>query len=355
MEGASVSEGDTVASQDGRARGGDTSASGPSSRWQHLLADAIRDPDELWRILRLPESTLPAARASAQLFPLLVPRGFVDLIEPAEPNDPLLRQIVPIVEEADARDGFVADPVRESACADTAGLLRKYPGRALLVTTGACAIHCRYCFRRHYPYQALPRGRAWWSDAIAACARDGSLRELILSGGDPLTLPDEQLSEIARAAGAVPHLQRLRIHSRLPVVLPERVDDRLLEWFTGARLSPVMVIHANHPRELSASVASACSRMRRAGITLLNQSVLLRGVNDSVDTLVALSERLFEIGVMPYYLHALDRVAGSAHFEVEDERAAGLMRSIAARLPGYLIPKWVREVPGEANKVGLPW
>jgi L-lysine 2,3-aminomutase len=355
MERAPASEGDTVAAQGERASGVAPGSEALRPSWQRLLGEAIRDPDELWRVLDLPQHALPAARASAQSFPVLAPRGFVALMARGDLDDPLLRQVVPLGDESIQHSGFVADPLGETGCAPTAGLLRKYHGRALLVATGACAVHCRYCFRRHFPYGDLPRGRRWWSDALSELAADVDLRELILSGGDPLTLPDAQLEALAADAAAVPHLERLRIHSRLPVVLPERVDDALLAWLGATRLKPVMVIHANHPNELSPSVASACLRLRDAGVTVLNQSVLLRGVNDEADALVALSERLFACGVMPYYLHALDQVAGSRHFLVDDVHSAELMRLVAARLPGYLVPRWVREVPGEANKSVMPW
>ncbi|MBA3710390.1 MAG: EF-P beta-lysylation protein EpmB [Planctomycetes bacterium] len=352
MEHASASEGDTLASPIGRASGGDEP---DGARWQRLLAEAIRDPQELWRVLDLPPAALPAARSSAKLFPLLIPRGFAALMQVGNLNDPLLRQVVPLAEESQAHPGFVRDPLRESGAGHAVGLLQKYQGRALLVTTGACAVHCRYCFRRHFPYADLPRGRRWWSDAMAALAADPTVSELILSGGDPLTLPDSQLAALADDASAIPHLRRLRIHSRLPVVLPERVDRAFLSWLGASRLRPVVVIHANHANEISDDVTAACRRMLEAGAVVLNQSVLLAGINDRVDALAALSEALFRAGVLPYYLHALDRVEGAGHFQIEEGTAAGLVREMAARLPGYLVPKLVREVPGAASKVPIPW
>jgi EF-P beta-lysylation protein EpmB len=346
-----ASERDTVAGPGDGA----SAAPGAEPGWRRLLAEAIRDPDELWRALELPPAALPAARASAKLFPLLVPRGFAALMRRGDLADPLLRQVVPLADEAEAPPGFVADPLGESSCSPTPGLLRKYRGRALLVATGACAVHCRYCFRRHFPYDELPRGRRWWEPALAELAADPESRELILSGGDPLTLPDAQLAELAAAAARIPQLTRLRVHTRLPVVLPERVDAALCRWLVSTRLSPVVVIHANHARELSPAVVEACRRLREAGVQLLNQSVLLRGVNDDEGTLAELSERLFAAGVLPYYLHALDRVVGAAHFLVDDRRAAELARALAARLPGYLVPRMVREEPGADNKTPLIW
>jgi EF-P beta-lysylation protein EpmB len=321
--------------------------------WTRLLASAVRDPGELLRLLDLPQHLLGGAQSGSRQFPLLVPRGFVALMTPGDPADPLLRQVLPLFEEGVEAPGFSADPLTEAGCGPAPGLLHKYQGRALLVATGACAVHCRYCFRRHFPYQDLPRGRRWYEPALAYLNSDAQMQELILSGGDPLTLPDAQLSELAAALAAIPHLRRLRVHSRLPVVLPERVDDAFLEWFAGGRLTPVLVIHANHPREISAPVAAAIARVRRAGATVLNQSVLLAGVNDDVDTLSALSERLFDAGAMPYYLHMLDRVQGAAHFLVGDERALTLHRALSARLPGYLVPRLVREEPGMPGKMPL--
>jgi L-lysine 2,3-aminomutase len=325
-------------------------ASGP--RWQRLLAEAFRDVDALWDFLQLPPADLDAARRAAQGFPLLVPRGFAALMRRGDPADPLLRQVLPLGAELRDPPGFTADPLHESGCAAVPGLLTKYRGRALLVATGACAVHCRYCFRRHFPYAELPRGARWWAPAMAAIAGDGECHELILSGGDPLTLPDAQLAELVADAAAIPHLARLRIHTRLPVVLPERVDDGLLAALRG-RLSITVVIHANHPAELSPAVAEACRRWRSAGALLLNQSVLLAGVNDDAATLAALSERLAELGVAPYYLHQLDRVSGAAHFAVDDARAQRIHADLHARLSGWLVPRLVREIPGDPGKTPL--
>ncbi len=327
----------------------------PGPGWRSDLAGAIRDPDELWRLLDLPAADLPAARRAAKLFPLLVPRGFAALMRPGDLRDPLLMQVLPINAETQTAPGFTADPLQESGCAPVPGLLTKYHGRALLVATGACAVHCRYCFRRHFPYDDLPRGRGWWAPALARIRADDTLNELILSGGDPLTLPDAQLSRIAADAAAIPHLTRLRIHSRLPVVLPARIDDAFIGWFTNTRLRPVLVMHANHAREISPAVVAAIARLRAAAVTVLNQSVLLKGINDDAAVLADLSESLFAAGVLPYYLHALDHVAGAAHFLIGDDRAADIMRDLAARLPGYLVPRLVRERPGRPGKDPLPW
>lgn len=321
--------------------------------WQAELAQAFRTVDALWQHLALPGSGLPAARQAAQGFPLLVPRGFAALMRPGDPFDPLLRQVLPLGDELASPPGFTADPLHESGCGPAPGLLTKYRGRALLVATGACAVHCRYCFRRHFPYADLPRGAAWWAPALAALAADPECHELILSGGDPLTLPDAHLAALIADAARVPHLVRLRVHTRLPVVLPSRTTPGLLAALTGTRLTCTVVIHANHARELSPEVATACAALRSAGILLLNQSVLLAGVNDAVGILADLSERLAAIGVLPYYLHQLDRVAGAAHFAVEDARAIALHRDLAAQLSGWLVPRLVREVPGDPGKTTL--
>ncbi len=344
MQAGAVGEAGTVA-----APVGDASA----PRWQRLLADAIRDVDELWRVLALPADLLPAARLATRDFPLLVPRGFAALMKPGDPADPLLRQVLPLGDELSSPPGYSSDPLHESGCGPTPGLLTKYRGRALLVATGACAVHCRYCFRRHYPYGDLPRGARWWAPAMAALASDPGCHELILSGGDPLTLPDGILAALIRDAAAVPGLTRLRLHTRLPVVLPERVEASLLAALTGTRLNCCVVVHANHARELSAEVAEACARLREAGCLLLNQSVLLAGVNDDPATLAALSERLAALGVIPYYLHQLDPVAGAAHFAISDARAIAVHRELHSNLPGWLVPRLVRELPGEPGKMAV--
>lgn len=315
--------------------------------WRRLLAQGVGDVDELLDLLELPRMDPSSATRE---FPLRVPRGFVARMRKGDPEDPLLLQVLPQARELDPVPGFTSDPLGEGRASPRPGLLRKYHGRALLVVTGACAVHCRYCFRRHFPYDGHV-GSERWAEAIEHLAADPSISEVILSGGDPLVLSDRRLSRLAREIAGIGHVRRLRVHSRLPVVLPERVDGALLEWLCGTRLTPVMVIHANHPREIDGTVAEAVRRLRDAGVTVLNQTVLLAGINDDAAALAALSERLFEAGALPYYLHCLDPVAGAAHFEVPEMRTRELARELAARLPGYLVPRPVREVEGAPAKM----
>lgn len=327
-----------------------TGASEPD-RWQQALKMAIRDPAELCRALDLPEY-VEAARRAARSFPVLVPHSFLARMRRGDPHDPLLRQVLPLAEELDEVAGFRADPVGDAAATLAPGLLRKYSSRVLMVTTGACAVHCRYCFRRHFPYADGPRAPRDWEPALTLVRADPTVDEVLLSGGDPLTLVDGQLAQLADRIAAIPHVQRLRVHSRLPIVLPSRVTDELLGWLCGTRLTPLMVVHANHPAELDAETTAALARLVDAGVPVLNQTVLLRGVNDDADTLIELSRRLVDRRVMPYYLHQLDRVAGAAHFEVPIERGLELMAELRRRLPGYAVPRYVQD-RGEDSKFVL--
>jgi EF-P beta-lysylation protein EpmB len=319
--------------------------------WQQLLADAITDPRELCAILGLDPALVGPAIEAAGSFALRVPRGYVARMRRADARDPLLLQVLPAAAELIAASGYVADPVGDLNSRAVPGLLHKYEGRALLVATGACAVHCRYCFRRHFPYSEESALRGGWGPALRQLHADTSINEVILSGGDPLSLSDRRLRQLTDELQAMPHVRRLRIHTRYPVVLPERVDHGLLGWLSGVRLQKVVVVHANHANEIGASVRLACSRLAREGVTLLNQSVLLAGVNDSADALAQLSEALFETQVLPYYLHVLDKVHGAAHFDLPVERALALHAELAARLPGYLVPRLVREVPGAPAKL----
>jgi L-lysine 2,3-aminomutase len=321
--------------------------------WQRELAEAITTPEELAAALALDPAELAGAHAAAGHFRLRVPRSFVARMRAGDRNDPLLRQVLPVAAELADEAEYGDDPVREHAAVRARALLQKYRGRALLITTSTCAVHCRYCFRREFPYAEQQAEAPRWSEALAAIAADTSLEEIILSGGDPLSLSNARLETLTRALAAIPHLHRLRVHTRQPVVLPSRVDEGLTRWLRDSALPIVLVLHINHPNELDAALVAACAKLRATGITVLNQSVLLAGVNDDVEVLAELSRRLFHAGVLPYYLHALDRVRGAAHFAVPDERAQALARQLAERLSGYLVPRLVREVPGAPAKVGL--
>lgn len=324
-----------------------------TSTWQQAMKDAVREPRELCRLLDLPYVVEQAAVRAARLFPLFAPRDYIARMERGNPCDPLLRQVLPLDAEFESPGEFSSDPVGDLAAAKAPGLLHKYAGRALLVTTGACAVHCRYCFRRHFPYEQTPPSLDIWNDALAVVAADSSIHELILSGGDPLTIVDPLLAELVRRVAAIPHVARLRVHTRLPIMIPERVNEDLFAWLRGTRLTPIVVIHANHPSELQGTAAAAIGRLVDAGVPVLNQSVLLRGVNDDLETLVALSKRLVDLRAMPYYLHQLDRVTGAAHFEVPVPRGLKLSEALRSRLPGYAVPRYVREVAGAENKLPL--
>ncbi len=321
-----------------------------SVRWQQLWRQAIRDPGELLARLGLDAAAMGVSEAALKQFAQRVPEGFVARMRPGDPYDPLLRQVLPISDEMRQVPGFSLDAVGDGAARKATGVIQKYRGRALLVTTGSCAINCRYCFRRHFDYGTENAAKGAWQEAVQAIAEDPLVDEVILSGGDPLSLATHKLVELTDALRAIPHLRRLRIHSRLPVVLPERVDDELVAWLGSLPWPLAFVIHANHANEFDASVDAALARLRVAGAQLLNQAVLLRGVNDSEDALADLSERSFAAGVLPYYLYQLDRVEGVAHFEVDDPTAKQLIAALTARLSGYLVPKLVRELPGDPSK-----
>ena len=328
-----------------------TSTSQPD--WRADLSASVTDPETLLRLLGLDRSLLPAARAAAQNFGLRVPRDFIARMAHGDPRDPLLLQILPLQAELDEIRGFGPDPVGDHNAELRPGLLRKYAGRALLIASGACGVNCRYCFRRQFPYAGHSAATGRWQASVEAIGADPTIREVILSGGDPLVLPDDQLASLTSALAGIPHVHSFRIHTRMPVVLPTRVDAGLVRWLASIPVPVTIVVHANHPREIDTNVAAALGRMRAAGGHVLNQAVLLHGVNDDPDTLVALSETLFAAGVLPYYLHLLDRVTGAAHFDVSENRARQLLWEVARRLPGYLVPRLVREIAGHPFKAPL--
>jgi EF-P beta-lysylation protein EpmB len=319
------------------------------------VSASITTPEALLSALGLDPALLAGARAANETFALRVTPSFLARMRHGDVNDPLLRQVLPLADELSESPGYVPDPLDEHAATRAPGLLQKYAGRALLVTTQACAIHCRYCFRREFPYSAQqesadeggPRFRA----ALDVIAADTSIEEVILSGGDPLSLSNARLTRITDALSAMSHVQRIRVHTRQPVVLPTRVDDGLLAWLHGIGRPVVIVLHVNHPNEIDGDVRAACAKLRSTGVTLLNQSVLLKGVNDNADTLAELSRVLMDTGVMPYYLHLPDRVRGTAHFDVPEAQAQRLVTELTARLSGYLVPKLVREIAGAPSKM----
>lgn len=323
--------------------------------WQQQLAKVTHSAAELLEILQLPNAYLPAAIEGAEAFPLRVPFAYLNRIKKGDINDPLLRQIWPVDEENQfPPQGYVLDPLGENQSNTTPGIVHKYQGRLLLITNGSCAIHCRYCFRRHFPYQENKLSRQQWLTALEYVQKDRSIQEVILSGGDPLSSSDERLFHLIEAIEAIPHVTRLRIHTRLPIVIPARITSALLDRLTASRLNIVMVVHANHANEIDEEVGAALNSIFKAGIHLLNQSVLLKGVNDSEQALVDLSEKLFQYQTLPYYLHLLDKVVGAHHFDVNEDTARQLVANIQLKLPGFLVPKLVRETAGCGSKTIIP-
>lgn len=327
---------------------------GDEPSWQHLLSESVTSPAELLRRLEIPQHPwLSAAQQGHQLFSIRVPEPFLARMEKGNPADPLLRQVLPLAEETGHAAGFVSDPLEESGAMAATGLIRKYRSRALVIVTGQCAINCRYCFRRHFPYHEQRMDADDRQQVIDTLGASPEINEVIFSGGDPLAVSDRLLAQWANAVSGLPHIRRLRLHTRLPVVIPQRVTEELLAWLLATPLQVVIVLHVNHPAEIDTATRHALNKLREAGVTLLNQSVILRGVNDQVPVLEALSETLFDAGVLPYYLHAFDPVAGAQHYDVPDDEARKLVRELQVRLPGFLIPKLVREEPGKASKTLL--
>lgn len=318
--------------------------------WQQELANAISDPAELLRRLGLEQQLVTLDAALLKQFPLRVTQSYLNKMQFADAADPLLRQVFPLSDEGLPAEGFSIDPVGDHQAVSAPGILQKYQGRALLLTTGACAIHCRYCFRRHFPYGDSNPLASQWQSTLSALAADSSLNEVIFSGGDPLALSDQKLGNMITDLQQIPHLKRLRIHTRLPLVLAKRITNKLLNTLGESRLQVVMVIHANHANEIDVETAAKLRKLRSAGCELLNQAVLLRGVNDNAEALIALSERLSEVQVLPYYLHLLDKVQGAQHFDVSQTQGEQLVAAMRAALPGYLVPRLVREIAGESSK-----
>lgn len=321
--------------------------------WLVQLADVLTDPDELFRLLNIDaDEKLLAGREAKRLFPLRVPRAFASRMEKGNPNDPLLRQVMAAQEEFIPVPGFSTDPLEEQHSV-VPGLLHKYRNRALLLVKGGCAVNCRYCFRRHFPYADNQGHKRNWQVALNYINDHPELDEIIFSGGDPLMAKDHELDWLITQLETIPHIKRLRIHSRLPIVIPARITEALVDRFARSSLQILLVNHINHTNEIDDEFRSAMTHLRRAGVTLLNQSVLLRGVNDNAHTLANLSNALFDAGVMPYYLHVLDKVQGAAHFLVSDEEAREIMRELLTLISGYMVPKLAREIGGEPSKTPL--
>ncbi|OZI14740.1 EF-P beta-lysylation protein EpmB [Sodalis-like symbiont of Philaenus spumarius] len=319
--------------------------------WLHQLADVITDPVQLLQLLRLEgHPGLREGAGARRLFPFRVPRAFAARMVTGDPNDPLLRQVITAREEFAA--GYSTDPLDEQHSV-VPGLLHKYQNRALMLVKSGCAVNCRYCFRRHFPYQENQGNKTNWQRAAAYIRQHPELNEIILSGGDPLMAKDHELDELICLLEEIPHLNTLRIHSRLPVVIPARITARLCQRLASCQLKVVLVTHINHTREIDAALCDSMTRLRNARVTLLNQSVLLRGVNDNADTLAVLSEALFAAGILPYYLHVLDRVQGATHFMVDDKQAREIIQQLLEKVSGYLVPRLAREIGGERSKTPL--
>ncbi|WP_041065471.1 EF-P beta-lysylation protein EpmB [Thiolapillus brandeum] len=325
-----------------------------TDHWQQQLAGAFNCVEDLLSFLDLKACQEPGMAAADNDFSIRVTHFFASLMEKGNIDDPLLRQVLPLGAEMENTPGFSTDPLSDQSAHTGYGMLHKYHGRVLLITTGACAINCRYCFRRHFPYADNQVTPSQWQSLVGQLHRDRTVSEVILSGGDPLSLANGRLHTLIEDLQDIPHLRRLRIHSRLPVVLPDRLDSTLLDILADCRLSASLVLHINHPREISTELTQALLPLRHLGIPLLNQAVLLKGINDRAHIQIALSEELFEAGILPYYLHQLDLVRGAAHFAVDDQEAAALYTLMQARLPGYLLPRLVREIPGAQSKTTLP-
>ncbi len=318
--------------------------------WQKALTETVQDSAVLAKALKLNPSDI-----APQNFPLKVPKAWLSKIEKGNPKDPILLQVLPTAQEAIEATGFSEDPLQERSASPIPGVLHKYHSRVLLIVTGACGVNCRYCFRRNFPYEKHQQGQRQWRQAVEYIARHPEINEVVLSGGDPLMASDAVLAKLAHQLEKIPHLKTLRIHTRLPVFIPERCDAGFVRWFTKCRLKAVLVTHVNHPNEIDEKFAKKMRALKKLGVTLLNQSVLLKGINDEASILKTLSEKLFlECDIQPYYLHLLDPVKGAAHFEVSRSAVRHIFQELLKVLPGYLVPRLVTEIPGYGSKVFLP-
>ncbi len=318
-----------------------------SQSWQQQLAAGFSQIDELCEFLSLPQLNMECA---SNHFAVKVPIEFAQRMEKGNPNDPLLKQVLPLQQELFDVPGFNHDPVGDIPASKQTGIIHKYHGRVLLITTGGCAINCRYCFRRNFPYPDLQLNRSQYQQAFDYIQSRADISEVILSGGDPLLLHDDKLMHLIKQLDEIQHIQRIRIHSRIPIVLPSRINEQLCRQFSSIKAKLIMVIHCNHSQELNQPVYMACQQLKKAGVSLLNQSVLLKDINDNAQQLTQLSEKLFSFDVLPYYLHLLDKASGTAHFEVDEETAIVIINEVKQLLPGYLVPKLVKEQAGKQSK-----
>jgi EF-P beta-lysylation protein EpmB len=320
------------------------------SDWKAELSHCVSSIDELLNQLGLNADDLSATEQAAIDFPIKVPQPFVQLMEYGNPNDPLLKQVLPISSELTIDSTFSTDPVDESNYNPVPGIVHKYHNRVLMIISPNCAINCRYCFRRHFPYDENRQSKQQWLEALVYLKTKPEINEVIYSGGDPLAANDNFLRWLTAEIESISHIKRLRIHTRLPVVIPSRIDDQLLNWLGNTRLKPTFVLHINHANEISTELSQGVDRLKKIGISILNQSVLLKGVNDCSQALIGLSEKLFDTGIMPYYLHMLDPVQGASHFDIPKDQAVEIFSQIQAELPGFLVPKLVQERAGETSK-----
>lgn len=320
--------------------------------WLKQLANGISDPAKLLEQLEIDPTPWKNGFEARKLFAQRVPQSFVDRMEKGNPYDPLLRQVLPLSEEFEVHQGYSNDPLEEQNNA-IPGLLHKYRNRALMIVKGGCAINCRYCFRRHFPYDENKGSKSVWQTSLDYIQQHPEIDEIILSGGDPLMAKDDELSWLVARIADIRHLKRLRIHSRLPVVIPARITEQLTELLGQTRLQVILVTHINHAQEIDQTLANALDKLKQVGVTLLNQGVMLKGVNDSVSSQIALSNALFEAGVLPYYMHVLDKVQGAAHFFISDQQAKEIMAGVLEQTSGYLVPKLTREIGGRASKTPL--
>ncbi len=320
--------------------------------WLKQLANAISDPSELLSLLEIDPIPWQKGFAARELFPMRVPMSFVNKVEKGNPNDPLLRQVLPLIEEYQQVPGYSADPLDEQNNQQP-GLLHKYQNRVLMIVKGGCAINCRYCFRRHFPYADNKGSKSVWQDNLDYIKQHTELNEVILSGGDPLMAKDSELEWLINHIADIKHIKTLRIHTRLPVVIPDRITNELCQLLANTRLNVVFITHINHGNEIDGELSAALMKLKSSGCTLLNQGVLLKGVNDSVKQQVELSEKLFSAGVLPYYLYVLDKVQGAAHYFVSDAKAKEIMAGMISQVSGYLVPRLTREIGGRASKTPL--